>query len=534
LDLLGVRGVVSTIPAALERAAQLWPDDEALVDGSVRLTFGALAERVGVVARALVASGVDPGDRVAVWAPNVHEWAEVAFAVYAAGGVLVPVNTRFKGAEAADVVRRSQAKVLFTVTDFLDVNYVDMIVAEPAIETLREIVAISAGPDQPRATPWSTFEARAAQVPATVVATRSAAIVPGDTSDIVFTSGTTGRPKGAMLTHGASTQVYTAWSDLVGLRHGDRYLLVYPFFHTAGLKAGMLACVLVGATLVPHPVFDVPSVMQRVSEERITMLPGPPAVYQSILEADLTGYDVSSLRLAVTGAAVVPVEMVRRMRSELGLATVVTGYGLTETTGTVSMCRHDDDPEIIARTSGRPLPGVEVKVVDDAGAPVADGIPGEVLVRGYNIMMGYFNDPEATAETIDADGWLRTGDIAVVDAGGNLTITDRKKDMFIVGGFNAYPAEIESIMLGHPDVGRVAVVGIPDERLGEVGMAFIVPAAGRTVREDAFMAWCRERMANYKAPRYVQVVEALPLNATGKVMKFELRRRGQAQRDGNG
>ena len=255
------------------------------------------------------------------------------------------------------------------------------------------------------------------------------------------------------------------------------------------------------------------------------MLPGPPTVFQSILNhPDFTSFDLSSLRLAVTGAAVVPVEIIRRMREELRFETVVTGYGLTETTGTVSMCRHDDPPEVIATTVGRPLPGVDVRLVDDDGAAVADGHPGEILVRGYNVMQGYFEDDAATSEAIQ-DGWLRTGDIGIIGSDGNLRITDRKKDMYIVGGFNAFPAEIEGILVTHPAVGQVAVIGIPDERLGEVGVAFVVPRPGAQVDPEALIEWCRDHMANFKVPRKVEIVDALPLNPTGKVMKYVLKDR---------
>jgi acyl-CoA synthetase (AMP-forming)/AMP-acid ligase II len=385
-------------------------------------------------------------------------------------------------------------------------------------------VIVLQGPAPAGTTSWADFLARASSVSADVTAERAAAVGPDDISDILFTSGTTGAPKGAMLRHGAGVRAYTAWAEVVGLQQGDRYLIVNPFFHAFGLKAGILACVLKGATIVPHPVFDVPSVMRRVDEERITMLPGPPAIYQTILDhPDLASFDLSSLRLAVTGAATVPVEMIRRMRSELTFKTIVTGYGLTETTGIATMCRHDDDPETIARTAGRAIPDTEVRVVSDSGDAVPVGTPGEVVVRGYHVMSGYYGDPGATAATIDADGWLHTGDIGVLDSRGNLKITDRTKDMFIVGGFNAYPAEIENMIMRHPSVGQVAVVGVPDHRLGEVGRAFVVPRAGAVVDEAELIAWCRTEMANYKVPRTITILDALPLNASGKVLKYQLR-----------
>jgi acyl-CoA synthetase (AMP-forming)/AMP-acid ligase II len=519
---------VTTIPAALEYASQAFVDLEALVDGDHRWTFSELLTAVDEAARALVAIGVEPGDRVALWAPNMAEWVLAALATYRVGGTLVTINTRFKGAEAAHVLRTSGARILFTTTDFLGTDYVGLLARlEPELRPELNHVVVLRGPAPGGTVPWSTFLERADETSTTTTVLRTAMVTPDDISDILFTSGTTGAPKGAMLRHGASVRAYTDWCDVVGLQEGDRYLIVNPFFHAFGLKAGILACLLKGATIVPHAVFDVPSVMQRVAEERITMLPGPPAIYQTILDhPDLASYDLSSLRLAVTGAATVPVEMIRRMRSELTFTTIVTGYGLTETTGIATMCRHDDDPETIATTAGRPIPDTEVRVVDGDGQPLPAGQPGEVVIRGYHVMAAYYGDVDATAATIDADGWLHTGDVGVFDERGNLRITDRTKDMFIVGGFNAYPAEIENMIMRHPAVGQVAVVGVPDPRLGEVGKAFVVPRAGAEVDPVALIAWCRTEMANFKVPRAVEVVDALPLNASGKVLKYQLRERG--------
>jgi HIP---CoA ligase len=519
-----------TIPAAVEQAARRHRDREALVDGEVRLSFAELAAAVDEVARAYAAAGIEPGDRVALWAPNSGAWVVAALGAFRAGAVVVTVNTRFKGGEAAHVLRTAGARLLVTVTDFLDTDYVALLAEAGAPDSLETTVILS-GPVPAGATAWGDFLAGGAAVDPAVVAERAAALRPDDVSTIIFTSGTTGAPKGAMLRHGASVRAYTDWADVVGLQAGDRYLIVNPFFHTFGLNAGILACVIAGATIVPHPVFDVPGVMARVDEERITMLPGAPAIYQTILDhPELDRYDLSTLRLAVTGAATVPVEMIRRMRSELTFRTIVTGYGLTESTGIATMCRHTDDPETIARTAGRPIPGVEVRLVDGDGKEVGAGEPGEVLVRGYNVMAGYFGDPAATAAAIDGDGWLRTGDVGVRDESGNLRITDRTKDMYVVGGFNAYPAEIENIMAAHPAVGQVAVIGVPDHRLGEVGRAYVVPRAGATVDPAELIAWCREQMANYKVPRSVEVVDALPLNATGKVLKYVLREQAAAGR----
>jgi len=515
--------VGDTIPEALSHAARRFGPDEAVVDAPVRWSWTDLAARVDEVGRALVASRIGPGDRVALWAPNSAEWIALSFAVYSAGAVLVPINTRFKGSEAAHVLRASGARLLVGVTDLLGTDLLALLDGVTDLPSLRETVVLG-GPVRDGLTAWSAFTARAADVAPGELEERRAALGPDSTSDVIFTSGTTGRPKGAVLSHRASVRTYVTWSELVGLRRGDRYLVLYPFFHTAGLKSGILACTLTGATIVPRAVFDVAETMALVARERITMLPGPPTVFQSIWShPDFSSFDLSSLRLSVTGAATVPVEVVRRMRDELQFETVVTGYGLTETTGTVSMCRHDDPPEVIATTVGRPLPGVDVRIVGADGTVRPPDEPGEIQVRGFNVMTRYFDDPAATKEAIDPDGWLATGDIGLLGADGNLRITDRKKDMFIVGGFNAYPAEIEGIMVRHRAVAQVAVIGVPDERLGEVAMAFVVPGAGQTVEEGELLAWCAKHMANYKVPRSVRVLEALPLNPSGKVMKFALR-----------
>jgi acyl-CoA synthetase (AMP-forming)/AMP-acid ligase II len=515
-----------TIPRGALRAAARFGDRPAIEDGDVRLTFAELAEAALRAARAFLASGVERGDRVAIWAPNVAEWVVAALGLQAAGAVLVPLNTRFKGAEASYVLRRSGARLLLTVGEFLGADYASLLAGEE-LPALREIVALRGS--SPRAAPWREFLARGDALPEAHARERALAVSPDDLSDLIFTSGTTGSPKGVMSAHGQNLRGCDAWCRGVGLREGDRYLIVNPFFHSFGYKAGWLACLLTGATAIPHAVFDPAAVLERVAKERISVLPGPPTLYQSLLASpERARADLSSLRLAVTGAAAIPVELVRRMRSELGFETVLTAYGLTESCGTVSMCLVGDDPETIATTSGRAIPGVEVKCVDREGREVARGEPGEVLVRGFNVMRGYYEDPEASARAVDPEGWLHTGDVAVMDERGYLRITDRIKDMFIVGGFNCYPAEVENLMYRHGGIAQVAVVGVPDERMGEVGVAFVVPAPGVELSPDAVTAWCREHMANYKVPRRVEIVASLPTNAAGKVLKYELRRRAVA------
>ena len=515
-----------TIPDMVTGQARTLRGEPAVVDGATTLSFEELAAKVDEAARALIALGIDKGDRVAIWAPNIWEWIVCALGIHTVGAVMVPVNTRYKGIEAAYLLGKSRAKALFTVTRFLDVDYVALLrAANTELPHLSDVVILRG--DAPEGTVgFSAFLRRADDVAPIAARERAATVAPDDLADILFTSGTTGRPKGAMCTHEQNLRVFDQWSSIVGLRKGDRYLIVLPFFHSFGYKAGWFSALMRGATIYPEAVFDVDVVLRRIEDDAITMLPGPPALYQSILlHPDREKFDISSLRLAVTGAASIPVELIHRMKDELGFETVITAYGLTESCGVVTMCRLDDDAETIATTSGRAIPDVEVRVVDPDGVALPPGDPGEIVVRGYNVMKGYFDAPEETQKAIDQDGWLHTGDIGTLDERGNIRITDRLKDMFIVGGFNAYPAEIENTLLKMPGLGEVAVIGVPDDRLGEVGMAFVVPAPGQSLTADQVIAWSRDNMANFKVPRRVEIVSALPRNATGKVLKFELRER---------
>ena len=524
--------VWGTIPALVDWAARRFGDDEAVVDGEVRLSFTELAAAVDEVARGLVAHGLRPGDRVALWAPNCHEWILGALGALRAGGIVVTLNTRFKGSEAAYILRASGASVLMTVRGFLGFDYPAML-ADLDVGDLRTIVVLrgeapGAHPAETEVTTLGEVRASADRTGAEEIERRLASITPSSTADLIFTSGTTGHPKGAMASHAQTLRTFATWASIVGLRRGDRYLVVNPFFHTFGYKAGLLASLMAGATVIPEPVFDVDVVLDRIDAERVSMLPGPPTLYQSILtHKRRSEVDLSSLRLGVTGAAVVPVELVVAMREELGFETVLTAYGLTESCGVVTMCRRDDDAEVIATTSGRAIPDLEVAIVGEDGSTKEPGEAGEIVVRGYTVMQGYFGSEEETAATIDAEGWLHTGDVGTMDEDGNVVITDRLKDMYVVGGFNAYPAEIEAALRQIEGVADVAVIGVPDERLGEVGCAYVVPGPDAPHNVDALeatvLAHARELMANYKVPRTVVLIDELPRNASGKVLKRQLR-----------
>ena len=477
-----------TIPEMVLSAADRFGDAEAVVDGPLRLSFAEVVHRIRCAAGAFADAGIAKGERVAVWAPNSAEWIIAAFGLLTAGGVLVTVNTRFKSEEAGDIIERSGAKAVLVQKDFLGQEY-SAPSGVPVIDLKSDFLA-SGSPSA-----------------------RDGSDVTGtDTSEIIFTSGTTGRPKGVLMNHRQNLRHYIEYSGLIDLREGDRYLMINPYFHTFGLKAGLLSSFIRGATMFPMAVFDIDQVVETVAAERITVLPGPPTLYHSLLGvADKSR--LATLRVGVTGAADIPVELLKRAFDELPFQTLATGYGLTEG-GTATLSRPGDSAENIATTAGLPMGGVELRIADD----------GEVLMRGFTVMQGYLDDPAATAEAIDEDGWLHTGDLGAIDETGRLRIVGRKKDMFIVGGFNAYPAEIEGFLLTHPAVAQAAVIGVPDERLGQVGKAFVVLKGGQDVgvTADDLIAWSRDRMAGFKVPRYVEFLDELPLNATGKVMKDQL------------
>ena len=525
-----------SIPNALRLTAQRHPAFEAMVGEDGRRTFAEFDRDMVAAVRAVQALGVQPGDRVAVWAPNCARWVVAALGILGAGAVLVPVNTRFKGEEAAYILRKSGVRALFVVADFLDIDYLGMLRAsDPSLRVLQpgNTVVLSGEPGAGQVS-WEHFLAAGAAVSEAGAVAAIDAVTPQSLSDIMFTSGTTGNPKGVQLTHGQSLRAHGGYSKLLGFEPGDRYLIVPPFFHTFGYKAGWMACLVHGATIIPEQIFDTEHVMDVVEREEVTILYGPPTVFQSILDSPhRSSYDLSSLRNVMLASTVVPAELLVRTKSELRPELIHSGYGLTEATSFVSATVPGADTlEQIATTVGRPALDVEVRVADEAGREVAPGEPGEILVRGYNVMRGYWDEPERTAEVIDADGWLRTGDIATMDDQRYVRITDRKRDVILVGGFNVYPAEVERILGQHPEVEAIAVVAAPDQRLGEVAVAFVVVCPGSGLTEAEYLAWAADRIANFKRPRRVVFVDALPRNAGMKVLKNELRAR--LREDGSG
>lgn len=505
-----------TLPGRVLESAARRGDATALVaENGETLTYRQLEDQVIAAAGAFKAAGIQRGDRISIWAPNAMQWVAATLGLQSVGAVVCPINTRYKGMEAAYILNRSRARMLLTFSSFLGVDY-RALIAKESTPHLEQILCLDDDS-------WTSFleSGRGLLTRAEVVASAEAD-GGANVSDILFTSGTTGNPKGVMTTHRQNVDVYDSYTTLMNWTENDRLLAINPFFHSFGYKAGWFCALKQGGSAHVVPVFDADNAVDRIERERITMMAGPPTIFTSILAVDRKGRDLTSLRGALTGATIVPVALIGAMKHDLGIKRVCTAYGLTETCGTVSMCRPEDTDETVANTSGRAIPGVEVRALDADGNEVPSGTPGRIMVRGIDVMLGYFDDPEATAKAIDKDGWLDTGDIGTLTPEGNIAITDRAKDVFIVGGFNVYPAEVEQMFMKHPAIAEVAVIGVPDERMGEVGAAYIV-TRGVNLSEDDLVAWARGNMANFKVPRRVHFVDALPRNASGKVEKFKLR-----------
>ncbi len=502
-----------TVPGLVRRAAEEHGSTPAYVMDGQTLTFAELHEQVRRTAAAYRAKGLETGGCVVLWAPNSIDWVVAGLAVTYASGTLVPANSRYTAHEVADIVERTNAQLVIIADGFLgrtQIADLQALTPNAPIVDLADLAGLAA-----EATDLDAVDAIAD------------AVSPDDVADILFTSGTSGRPKGVRSAHRQSVAAAASWSAVGEVSSEDRYLVISPFFHSYGYKVGVLVGLLHGCTIHPMATFDADAALALIESERLTMVPGAPAIFLGLLESPaFPTTDTSSLRFANTGAANVPVALVERLQTELSFDLVITAFGMTECV-VATMCRRGDSDETVATTCGKAIDGMETAIADpETGEHLPAGAEGELLLRGSQVMLGYLDDPAATAEAIDADGWLHTGDVGVLDERGYLRITDRLKDMYICGGFNVYPAEVEQALVRLDGVLDVAVIGMPDERLGEVGKAFVVRRPGSDVDADAVIAFARERLANFKAPREVAFIDALPRNLSGKVLKNDLRDEG--------
>ncbi|MCW2746925.1 MAG: long-chain fatty acid--CoA ligase [Nocardioidaceae bacterium] len=521
------------IPNSIHQVSAKYADMLAIVDDGLEWDYAELDRQMLRAIRAAMAWGIKPGDRIGVYSTNSARFILAALAIQGAGGIMIPLNTRFKPDEIAYILERGGASGLIAEAPLQGRHYVEALrESAPDLEAIKHVITID-DLDLEDCTTWTDFLALSDQVSEADALASIEAIKPDDVSDVLFTSGTTGYPKGVPFTHAQSLRGYGDIGTRFGYGAGDKLLLIPPFFHALGYKSGWFAALLKGSVVLPERVFDSLHMIERIQNEKVTMMIGPPTVFNDLLNmANRDDFDISSLRLVIPASSNVSNELMVRMREELGIAHVITGYGLTEASASVSCVSFDDDPAVAGDSSGRPLPGVEVTVVDELGNPVPTGEKGELLVSGYVVMSGYWDDPNATAETIDPQGRLRTGDIGTVDANGFVRVTGRKKDIIIVGGFNAYPAEIERVLMQYPGIAEVAVVGVPDERMGEVVCAFVVELPGQPLDREALVVWAKDKMANFKVPRYVEILSALPKNPSMKVLKNELRELGAKSTQG--
>ncbi|MEV6418484.1 AMP-binding protein [Streptomyces sp. NPDC051662] len=514
-----------TIGANLDRAIAAFPDREALVDvpSGRRWTYAEFGAAVGELARALLGHGVAKGDRVGIWAVNCPEWLLVQYATARIGAIMVNVNPAYRAHEVEFVLRQSGISVLVASLTHRTSDYRALVEEVRArCPELRSVHYIG----DPS---WHELLDRAGEVTDDQLAAREAALSCDDPINIQYTSGTTGFPKGATLSHHNILNNGYFVGETVGYTEHDRVCLPVPFYHCFGMVMGNLGATSHGACVViPAPSFEAAATLRAVERERCTSLYGVPTMFIAELNLpDFASYDLSSLRTGIMAGSPCPVEVMKRVVAEMNMAEVSICYGMTETSPVSTQTRRDDDLERRTGTVGRALPHIEVKVVDPvSGVTLPRGTAGELCTRGYSVMLGYWNEPERTAEVIDAGRWMRTGDLAVIREDGYAQIVGRIKDMIIRGGENVSPREIEEFLYGHPEVADVQVVGVPDEKYGEEILACVIPRdpAAPPALED-IVSYCRERLAHYKIPRRVEILSEFPMTVSGKVRKIELRRR---------
>ena len=531
--------IEESIGARLAHAAAEWPDTDALVVPyqGVRWTWARLKGEVDRAARGLLALGIASGDRVAIWAPNCAEWTVTQFATAAIGAVLVNLNPGYRSGEASFTLRKTGAKMLIVAPRVKSSDYIAMVeemaapcfAPEPSpsddLPDLAHFVKIG---DEDRAG-WLDFAALSTlgeQIPAEDLRTVEAGIDHRAAVNIQFTSGTTGTPKGATLSHRNILNNGYYVGQAIGLRPGDRVCIPVPLYHCFGMVMGNLACLANGAAMVyPAPTFDPGRTLDVVAAERCTALYGVPTMFIAMLQhPDFAGHDLASLRTGIMAGAPCPIEVMRQVVDRMHMRDITIAYGMTETSPVSFQSGPSDPLEKRVETVGRIMPHLESRIVDGEGRTVPFGVAGELCTRGYSVMLGYWDEPEVTAAVLDADGWMHSGDLAVIGEDGFCRIVGRIKDMIIRGGENVYPREIEEFLYAHPDVEDVSVVGVPDARLGEEVCAWVRPRAGSDLTEAGLTAYCQGRIAHYKVPRHVRFVSEFPLTATGKVQKFEIRR----------
>jgi fatty-acyl-CoA synthase len=529
-----------TVGKLLEEKAQLHPDHEAVVyaDRGLRMTYRQLNDYSRLVARGLMKLGIEKGENVAIWATNVPEWIACQFATGKMGAVLVTVNTNYRAAELEYLLKQSDSTTLFLIEQYRDSSYVDIVyeivpelrTCEPGklqskrLPKLKNVVLIG-DKRYPGMFTWNDILAMAHEVTEEQLDERMNSLDPHDVINMQYTSGTTGFPKGVMLTHYNIVNNAYYVAQCMKLTKNDRLCIPVPFFHCFGCVMSTLACAVVGATMVPVQEFNPKQVLKTVEAERCTALHGVPTMFIAELnDPDFEKYDLSTLRKGIMAGSPCPIEVMKAVMEKMGMKEITIAYGQTESSPVITQTRTDDPIHLRVETVGRALPNVEVKIVEPGtNKEVPPGVPGELCTRGYHVMKGYYKNPDATKEAIDEDGWLHTGDLATMDENGYCRITGRLKDMIIRGGENIYPREIEEFLYKHPKILDVQVIGVPDEKYGEEVMAWIILKEGETATAEEIREFCRGKISRHKIPRYIEFTDSYPMTASGKIQKFKLR-----------
>ena len=529
-----------TLGVVLEKVGARYPKQEAIVSGEQRITYETLMHRVDSMANALLKMGVNKGDKVAIWMSNIPEWVYVHFACIRIGAPVVPLSTRYKVHELEYILRQSDSTTLFMMDHFLKMDYIPMIYelcpelkeCQPGdlrcerLPLLKRVVIVGEQSYPGMLDYNQVLKSGEDYASSAELKKAQEAVEPEDVYIIPFTSGTTGFPKGVVTTHYQYMRIMSAVSARFQMTEEDRILVVSPFSHNMGNMTGMLLGGCNGACILPMESFDPGEALRLIDEEKVTKFTGSPTMYIMMLDhPDFPKRDTASMKAAVIGGADVSPDLIRTIMDKMGIKDLISAYGLTENTGVSTMSQPGDPPEIVANTAGKLIfDDCDLKVLDpETGVEVPRGTQGEFCSRGFYVMKEYYKLPEETKKAFNKDGWFRTGDLGTMDEKGYIKITGRLKDMFITGGVNAYPAEIESFLMTHPKISMVAVTGVPDRRMGEVAIAFVKLKEGETATEGEIISFARGKMANYKAPKYVQFVDDFPMTATGKIQKFVLK-----------
>lgn len=529
-----------TVGKLLEEKANAYPEHEAVVyaDRGLRMTYRQFDEYCRLVARSLMKLGIQSGEHIAIWATNTPEWLACQFATGKMGAVLVTVNTNYRTAELEYLLKQSDSTTLLLIEQYRDTSYIDTIYeiapelyeCQPGqlkakrLPRLKNVIVLG-DKRYPGTYTWNDILAMAQDTAEEELDQRMNSLDPHDVINMQYTSGTTGFPKGVMLSHYNIINNAYNIAQCMKLTKDDRLCIPVPFFHCFGCVLGVLACVSVGATIVPIQEFNATQVLQTVQDEKCTALHGVPTMFIAELnDPDFEKYDLSSLRTGIMAGSNCPIEVMKAVIEKMGAKEITIAYGQTESSPVITQTRTDDPIHLRVETVGRALPNVEVKIVEPGtNKEVPYGVQGELCTRGYHVMKGYYNNPEATKEAIDEEGWLRTGDLAIMDENGYCRITGRLKDMIIRGGENIYPREIEEFLYQHPKILDVQVVGVPDEKYGEEVMAWIILKPGQTATAEEVQEFCRGKISRHKIPRYIEFTDSYPMTASGKIQKFKLR-----------